>query len=89
MTPYYQSCLGPKILSELHVEDPVAPYKLVVLWDIILPPFKHLKSGADVLHLHTDGITPECVPILLIYLLYLFNRFGDANTKLVGPKPIL
>ena len=89
MTPCYQSRRAPKILSELHVEDHVTPHKLVVLWDIILPSFEHLKSGADILHLLTDSVPPKCVPILLIYLLCLFNRFGDANTKLVGPKPIL
>ena len=51
MTPCYQSFLVPKILSKLHVEDHVAPHKLVVLWDIILPPFKHLKSGVRELDL--------------------------------------
>ena len=56
---------------------------------VILPSFEHLKSGADVLHLFTDGVPPKCVPILLIYLLCLLNRFGDVNTKLVGPKPVL
>ena len=89
MTPCYQSRLAPEILSKLHVKDHVTLHKLVVLWDIVLPPFEHLKSGADVLHLLTDGVPPKYVPILLIYLLCLLNRFGDANTKLVGPMSIL
>ena len=84
MTLCYQSRLAPKILSEPHVEDHVTTHKLVVLWDIILPSFEHLKSGVDILHLPTDGVPPKCVPILLIYLLCLFNRFGGCEDQTCG-----
>ena len=85
MTPCNQSCLVPEILSILHVEDHVAPHRLVVLWDIIFHSLKHFEGGADVLHLFADGVPPKCVPILLVYLLCLLNRFGYTDTKLVAP----
>ena len=73
MSTFYQSRLGPKFLSELHVEDHVTPHELVFLWDVVLTSFKHLKSGADVFHFLTDGVPPKCVPILFIYLPCLVN----------------
>ena len=50
VSPCYQSCLVPKILSELHVEDHMTPHELVVLWDVVLPSFEHLKSRVSSLY---------------------------------------
>ena len=63
MSACYRSRLAPKILSELHVENHVTLHELVVLWNIVLTSFKHLKSWADFFHLLTDGVPPQCVPI--------------------------
>ena len=85
----YQFRLASKVLTELYVEDHMTPHELVVLRDVFHLPFKHLKGWANISHFLANGIPPKCVPILLIYLLRLLDRFGNANTKLVGPKPIL
>ena len=65
----------------------MASYLLIPRQNLVT--FEFLKGNLNVLHLFTNCIPPQCVPVLFVEYLSLGDILRHTNAKLVGAHPIL
>ena len=64
----------------------MASYLLIPRRSLIT--FKFLVSNSNVLHLFTNSVPPQCVPVLFVKSFILGDRLGNTSAKIVGAHPI-
>ena len=78
--------LSSEVLACLDIEYHMASYLLIPRRNLVT--FEFLESNPNVLHLFTNRVLSQCVPVLFVESLSLGNRFCHTNSKLVGAHPI-
>ena len=77
---YYPS-LSSEFLAHLDIKYHMALYLLIPRRNLIT--FKFPESKRNVLHLLTNRVPPQCVPVLFVESLS-HGDIGHTNAKLVG-----